>query len=182
VEADGARAPLGADDGEPRALLPAVQARREAGDPRGGQLPRHHDAVYGVAVAQWERFKRAHYWAEIALPHSGAIIVKSVNPYARPVLPEPPAYRAWAVRQPEYRHRWQYNDRNFLCWKHERYLDFQHEMWVRKDLPGRNKFYTDYRRTEYQQYRARTRQVLRNARYNPDLYDELPLHRHGWFD
>lgn len=134
-----------------------------------------YDALYGEAEKAWREY-RIGRWEMI---HDGS----RVNTARMPNVPEPPRYYEWlAEKKKERETRWQYDIRSYLCYKCEAKYEKKWEMWT-THMPGQNENYAWIRKDQYRKFRSEGKNLIRKARYEEDLYDEIPSkYVPGWLD
>lgn len=75
---------------------------------------------------------------------------------------------------------WQYDDRNYLCFKHETKMVAKKKMWI-NNLGDKSHWSFGVRR-ESRKYRRKMKAVMRHALLDEDKYDDLRKHVHCWLD
>jgi hypothetical protein len=157
-----------------KAFREEADANRAAHD----ALRARYDAQFGDVEKAWRTYDYApkdmlvvgadgrHYYKRVMLP---------------PRFPRPPHFYEWAREQDDNIGNWYYDRRSYLCYKHEQWSDKKDEMW-RSDYPGKKRHYKWMVKQEWQYYRAEVRNLMQQAKYDDDVYEDIPKLRHGWLD
>lgn len=91
-------------------------------------------------------------------------------------------YYEWVKAQPDYPNPyWTNNWRNYFCFKCERKEQVSNNRY-RKGYPGTKENVQHIVKANYNYYRNEVRQLMRDAKYNEDLYDDIPVYKHDWLD
>jgi hypothetical protein len=138
------------------------------------QLHNRYDEQYGAAYRQWSEYKSYCWKWKNAMD-------TDMNVVSYPTLPEPPSFYDWKRTQPDRElYLWQYDTRSYLCYKCERKYEIQwsHEFW--EVVYPRKHTWT--RRQDYRDYRNDVKNMLNRAKYDDDLYEDIPNYKRGWLD
>lgn len=138
-------------------------------------LRARYDELFGDVLKQWNLYDLCGGDRWNAVERRWEFGVK------KPKVPRPDSYYIWYKTQPEYiGYLWQYDTRSFLCWKCERKYEVKNsnEYW-RSCYP---RHHTWTRRQEYRDYRSAVKQTMNRAKYDEELYDDIPRHKKGWLD
>jgi hypothetical protein len=76
---------------------------------------------------------------------------------------------------------WNYDIRNYLCYKHERMYEQEQVMW-RMPYNGRKARYGYTVREGSRHYRHKVKNIMDRAKYDEELYDDITPYKHEWLD
>jgi hypothetical protein len=76
---------------------------------------------------------------------------------------------------------WHYDPRNYLCYKHERMYEQERAMWD-AHLNGTKQNYRWSVKHERQKYRRKVKNLMQRAKYDEELYEDIPRNKRGWLD
>lgn len=75
---------------------------------------------------------------------------------------------------------WVYDWRNYVCWKCERRMEIQDGMW--RQMPGKWADVSFIKKDQRRNYRNRVKGIMQRAKYNDELYEDIPIRKHDWLD
>jgi hypothetical protein len=165
-----------------------IRAEEDAWEERNDELHTRYNAKHGVAAREWKEW-RQRWWRQYRLVQyadrvTGKITEKEVPNELPPKMPEPPTFYEWVHKNygPNAHYpSWHYHARSYLCYKCETKYDKKRAMW-HDGHPGCKRNYTYMRRQDYRDYRAEVKNIMRKARYDEDMYENIPAYRKAWLD
>ena len=99
-----------------------------------------------------------------------------------PLVREPPTFAEWCKKKRiQVPIAWTHDTRSMLCYKHERWYEIQQRMW-RDHIPGSKSNYRNMVKDSRRAYRNKVRGTLQRAKYNSELYDQIPNRVREWLD
>jgi hypothetical protein len=132
-----------------------------------------YDRIFGEAEAIWKAYEREfwQFWNDECVERR------------KPKVEKPPHFYTWLSEQRDIDlGHWQFDERNYLCFKHERMYEVKEEMW-NLHLPGNRDRYQYMVRQENKVYRNEVRNIMQKAKYDEDCYDDIPPKKvRGWLD
>lgn len=143
------------------------------------ELEQQYYHLYGYAEALWEEYRRLSETGSYYIGHDYKEYWHP-NFVKEPNIPKPPGFSKWSHGL--YWYGWCYDPRSYLCWKCERKYEKRREMWCNHHSTGQKNNYRWTRRYDYKMYKNKVKSVMQRAKYDEDLYDDIPVYKRGWLD
>jgi len=120
---------------------------------------------------EWKALYGDRWWVELPAQ-------KNTSPWARKHLY---FYEYFRTHKDYPGNLWNYDARSYLCYKHERMYEQDRAMWS-QHTNGEKSRYGYSVREGSRHYRHTVKNIMDRAKYDDDLYDDIPPYKHEWLD